>query len=159
MLLGQVGYISVLLTHGQPSECSVLCSCGQPREIPVLLPFVVHSLIRQTFKAVFEYPSQRFWRAKRPTNFHWGLPLWRRRPHHPVGFGPWPLPGRVKPGPTVGGSYRGPLPFNCVPLPWGQLCMKCRHCHSPSILWGVAYPRHLSATLGVSRLSTAGVAA
>jgi len=125
MLRGQAGYISVLLTHGWPSECSVWCSCGQPREIPVSLPLVVHSLIRQTFKAVFEYPSRRFWRPLRPTNSPWGLPLWRRRPHHPVEFGPWPLSWRIKPGPTVGGIYRGPLPFNCLPLPWRQLHMKC----------------------------------
>jgi len=124
-LCGQTGYVSVLLAHRRPSECSVRCSCGQPKEIPVLLPFVVHSLIRQIFKAVFEYPSRRFWRALRPTTSPWGLPLWRRRPHHPVGFGPWPLPWRVEPGPTVGGSYRGPLRFNCLPLPWGQLRMKC----------------------------------
>jgi len=112
-LRGQVGYISVSLTHGQPRECSVLCTCGQPREIPILLPFVVHSLIRQTFKAVFEYPSQRFWRALRPTNSPWGLPLRRRRPPHLVGFGSWPWPRGFKPGPTVGGVYRGPLLFNC----------------------------------------------
>jgi len=118
-LLGQVGYISVLLTHGQSSACSVLCSCGQPREIPVLLPF-----------------------ALRPTNSLWGLPLWRRRPHHPVGFRPWPLPGRVKPGPTVGGSYRGPLPFNCLPLAWGQLRMKCPPLPQPQHILG----RRLSAT-------------
>jgi len=120
MLRGQVGYILVSLTHGQPSECSVRHSSGQPREISVLLPLVVLSLIRQTFKTVFEYPSQRFW----PTNSPWGLQLWRRRPHHPVGFGPWSLPWRVKPGPTVGGIYRGLLPFNCLLLPWGHLCMK-----------------------------------
>jgi len=124
-LRGQVGYISVSLTHGQPSECSVLCSCGQPREIPILLLFVVHSLIRQTFKAVFEYPSRRFWRALRPTNSPWGLPLRRRPPPHSVGFGLWPLPLGVKPGPTVGGVYRELLPFNCLPLPWGHLHMKC----------------------------------
>jgi len=118
---GQAGYISVLLTNGQPSECSVLRSCGQPREIPVLLPRVVHHLIRQTFKVVFECPSRRFWRALRPANFPWGLPLWQRRPSHPIGFGPWPR--RVKPRPTVGGVYSGPFPFNCLPLPWGQLCM------------------------------------
>ena len=63
----QVGYISVSLTHGRPSECSVRRSCGQPREIPVLLSLIVHSLIRQTFKAVFECPNRRFWRALRPT--------------------------------------------------------------------------------------------
>jgi len=124
-LRGQVGYISVLLTHGPPSERLVLGSCGQLREIPVLLLFVVHSLIRQTFKAVFEYPSRRFWRALRPTDSPWGLPLRQRRPPHPVGFGPWPWPRGVKPGPTVGGVYRGPLPFNCLPLPWGHLRMKC----------------------------------
>jgi len=59
-LRGQVGYISVSLTHMRPGECSVLRLCEQPREIPVLLPLVVHSLIRQTFKAVFEYPSRSF---------------------------------------------------------------------------------------------------
>jgi len=140
-LRGQVGYISVSLTHGRPSECSVLRSCGQLWEIPVLLPLVVHSLIRQTFKAVFEYPSRRFWRALRPTNSPCGLPLWRRRPHHPVGFGLWPLPRRVKPGPTVGGVYRGPLPFNCLPLPWGHLCMKCLPLPQPQHTG-----RHLSST-------------
>jgi len=124
-LHGQADYISLLLTHGRPSECSVWRSCGQPREIPVLLPRVVHLLIRQTFKAVFEYPSRRFWRALQPANFPWGLPLWRRRPRYPVGFGPWLLSWRVKPGPTVGESYRGPLLFNCLPLPWGQLRTKC----------------------------------
>jgi len=120
---GQAGYISVLLTHGRPSECSVLRSCGQPREVPVLLPLVVRPLIRQTFKAVFEYPSRRFWWALQPANSLWGLPPWRRRPPHPIGFGPWPR--RIKPRPTVGGVYRGPFPFNCLPLPWGQLCLKC----------------------------------
>jgi len=119
----QVGHISVLLTHGRPSECSVLRSCGQPREIPVSFPRVVHPLIRQTFKAVFGCPSRRFWQALRPTNSPWGLPLRRRRPPHPMGFGPWPR--RVKPRPTVGGVYRGLFPFNCLPLPWGQLRMKC----------------------------------
>jgi len=122
---GQVGYISVLLTHRRPSECSVLRSSGQPRKIPVSLPRIVHPLIRQTFKAVFECPSRRFWRALWPANSPWGLPLWRRRPPHLMGFGPWPWPRSVKPGPTVGGVYRGPLPFNCLPLPWGQLRMKC----------------------------------
>jgi len=103
----QAGYISVLLTHGQPSECSVLRSCGQPREIPVSLPFVVHPLIRQTFKAVFECPSQRFWQALRPANSPWGLPLWRRRPAHLIGFGPWPWPRRVKPRPRSAESTMG----------------------------------------------------
>jgi len=60
-LRGQAGYISVLLTHGRPSECSVWHSCWQPREIPVSLPLAVHSLIKQTFKAGFEYLSPRFW--------------------------------------------------------------------------------------------------
>jgi len=115
----------VLLTHGRPSECLVWRSCGQPREIPVSLPLVVHSLIRQTFRAVFEYPSQRFWPALRPTNSPWALPLWQRRPHYLVGFWPWSLPWRVKPGFTVGEIYRGPLPFNCLPLPWRQLRTKC----------------------------------
>ena len=78
-LRGQVGYISVSLTHGQPSECSVLCSCGQPREIPILLLFVVHSLIRQTFKAVFEYPSRRFWRPSP----EWQAPRRVSRPQGP----------------------------------------------------------------------------
>jgi len=152
-LRGQTGYISVLLAHRRPSECSVLCSCGQPREIPVLLPLVVHSFIRQTFKLKLEVLG-----ALRPTNSPWGLLLWRRRPHHPVGFSPWPLPWRVEPGPTVGGSYCGPLQFNCLSLPWRQLRMKCRHFHSPNIR-GVACRRQLSTTLEVSRLLTAGVAA
>jgi len=150
-LSGQVGYISVLLTHGRPSVCSVLCSCGLPREIPVSLPFVVHFIIRQTFKAVFEYPSQRFWRALRLTNSPWGLPLWRRGPPHTVRFGPWHLSGRVKPGPTVGGSYRRPLSFNCLPLPWGQLRMKCPPLPQPQHTLGrrlsltfVGNPRGLS---------------
>jgi len=91
----------------------------------VLLPLVVHSLIKQTFKAVFECPSRRYWWALRPTHSPWGLPLWRRRPPHPVGFGPWPLPWGVKLGPTVGGSYRGPSLFNRLPLPRGQLRRKC----------------------------------
>jgi len=124
-LRGQTGCISVLLAHERPSECSVRHSYGQPREIPVLLPLVVHSLIRQTLKAVFEYSSRRFWRALRPTNSPWGLLLWQRRPRHPVGFGPRPLPWRVKPGLTVGGVYRGPLSFNRLPLPCGQLLTKC----------------------------------
>jgi len=120
---GQVGYISVLLTHGLPSECSVLRLCGQPREIPVMLPRFIHSLIKQTFKAVFECPGRRFWRVLRPANSPGGLPLWRRRPPHPTGFGPWPR--RVKPSPMVGGIYHGPFPYNCLPLPWGQLRIKC----------------------------------
>jgi len=157
-LRGQVGYISVLPTHGPPSGCLVLCSCEQPREIPVLIPFVVHSLIRQTFKAVFEYPSRRFWRALRPTDSPWGLPLRRRRPPHPVGFGPWLLPQGVKPGPTVGGVYRGPLAFNSSLCRGDIFVRSARHYHSPNIR-GVAVRRHPSATLGVSRLSTAGVAA
>jgi len=95
----------------------------QPRKIPILLPLVVHPIIRQTFKVVFECPSQRFLRALRPANSPWGLPLWRRRPPHPVGLGPWPR--RVKPRPTVGEVYRGLLSFNCLPLPWGQLLTKC----------------------------------
>jgi len=65
---GQAVYSSVLLTHDRPSEYLVLGLCGQPREIPILLPLVVHPLIRQTFKAVFECPSQRFWLALRPAN-------------------------------------------------------------------------------------------
>jgi len=120
---GQAGYISVLLAHGRPSECLLLRSCGKPREISVLLPLVVYPLIRQTFKAVFECPSRRFWWALRPANTPWGLPLRRRRPPHPVGFGPWPR--RVKPRPMVGEVYRGPSSFNCLPLPWGQLRTKC----------------------------------
>jgi len=106
-LRGQVGYISVSLTYGQPSACSVLCSCGQPREIPILLPFIVHSLIRQTFKAVFECPSRRFWWALRPTNSPWGLPLRRRRRPHPVGFGPWSLPRGLNQGPRLAESTVG----------------------------------------------------
>jgi len=121
---------------------------------------LIQTIIRQTLKAVLEYPSWRFWRALRPTNSPWGLPLRRRRHPHPVGFGPWPWPlrGGVKLGPTVGGVYRGSLPFNCLPLPWGHLCIKCPPLLQPQHT-GVADRRHPSATLGVSQLSIAGVAA
>jgi len=112
-----------MLADGRPSESSVLLSCGQPKKILVLLPLVIHPLIRQTFKAVFEWPTWRFWQALRPADSLWCLPLWRRRPPHLLGFGPWPR--RVEPRPTVSGVDRGPLLVNCFFLSWGQLCTKC----------------------------------
>jgi len=92
---------------------------------PDLVPTHRTPLIRQTFKAVFECPSRRSWRALRPANSPWGLPLWRRRPPHPTGLGLWPWPRRVKLRPTDGGVCRGPSLFNCLLLPWGQLRTKC----------------------------------
>jgi len=106
--------ISVLLARGQPSESSVLLTRGQLREISVLLPFFVRPLIKQTFKTVFEWPSWSFWETLRSANSPWGLPLWRRWPLHPIGFGPWPQ--RVKLRPLVGRVYRGPSSFNCFLL-------------------------------------------
>jgi len=45
------------------------------------------------------------------------------------------------------------------PYHGGNFVWNAHHYHSPSILSGAASRRHPSATLGVSRLSTAGVAA
>jgi len=122
---GQPSDILALLAHRQPSESSTLLMRGQPREISVLLPLFVRPLIRQPFKAVFEWPSRRFWQTLQSANSPWGLPLWQRRPPYPIGFGPWPRPWRVKPKPTVGRIYRGPLSFNCFLPPWGQLLKRC----------------------------------
>jgi len=41
----------------------------------------------------------------------------------PIGFGPWPR--RVRSRPTVGEVYRWPFLFNCLLLPWEQICLKC----------------------------------
>jgi len=107
---GQVGYISVLLTHGRLNECSVLRSCGPLREIPVSLPCVVHPFIRQTFKVVFECPS-------RVLGEPCDLLTLLGACHSGEGLESWPWPQRLKPRPTVGRVYRGSFLFNCLPLP------------------------------------------
>jgi len=65
----------------------------------------------------------RFRWTLRPANSLWGLPFWRRRPPHLIGFEPWPR--RVKPRLMVGEVYRGSSSYYCLLLPWGQLLMRC----------------------------------
>jgi len=157
-LRGQVGYISVSLTHGQPSECSVLCSCWQLREIPILLPFVVHSLIRQTFKAFLSTQAGGF-------GGPCGLLTLLEACHSGegglitrLGLGLGLCLGGLNRGPRLAESTVGHCHLTASLCHGDIFVWSARHYHSPNIR-GVAGRRHPSATLGVSRLSTAGVAA
>jgi len=74
--------------------------------------------------------SKRFWVAKPKVlaglAVCWlfvGLASLAKAASLPIGFGPWPR--RVKPRLTVDEVYRWPLLFNCLLLPWKQICPKC----------------------------------
>jgi len=141
-----------------PSECSVLRSCGQLREISVLLPLVVHPLIRQTFKATFECPNRRFWRALRPANSPGGLPLWQRRPPHPIGLGLGLGLGGLNRGPRSAESTVGRFCLTASLYCWGSLVRSAHHYHNPNTR-GPACSRQLPATWLVALLPTVDIVA
>jgi len=105
---------------GQPSDISILRTHGRPNESSVLLPIFVHHIIR-----FLSGQAEGFDKLCGLLTLRRACYSGKKWPPYPVGFGPWPWPRRVKPRPTVGGVYCGPLSFDCFHLPWRQLLRRC----------------------------------